>query len=193
MVKVDFAILMALLVGILAILGWFRGLRAEAWTFSLVSLSGLLIGFDSTRERLVEGAYQLIRGIGSVLPMIPSGVILTISHRPVLALAMVGLLVAGAYLAGSAFGSRTGAEAPLVRLMGAVLGGMNGFALSLVAISVGRGYWGRGEPYLQLTLPSLQISLPFGRQFPLEQAPLIFIGGFFLLALLALVHTRVPG
>lgn len=189
MLTLDFSLLVVALVVGLASLGWRRGPRAEAVTLGAVGMAALLLGTTGTRERIIEATNQVARLFGSS-PASAGTLLRTGEAKLVLTGGLLALALVGAHFAGSWLGRGVGPDRALQRLMGSILGGLSGFAAGLAFVGTSEAYLGRGASALRLALPTLQVRVPAEEHPWAQNAPLVFLGAFFLLALLAWAGSR---
>lgn len=192
-VVLDLSGLSLLLMLFLAGIGVARGIKAEGITLAGIMAAAILFSNDALRERLVALVNKFPRILAILLDS--EGGAATGSQRLLsqpdqkLFFYVVFFLAAVAvfYLAGSFLGGRAASRTE--RLAGAILGGLNGFVLSLASINFGQDYLSRHpEPdAFRLELPLL-LSPQLPASNPLTPyAPLVFLATFFFIAGLTLV------
>lgn len=178
----------------LGLVGLMRGVRAEGVTLAGILAAAVVFGTEALRQRLVTFINKLPRVVelllapdGAVVPLGSSpggGLIYGADERLVFYLGLFLLATALFYIAGSVFGGAAGSR--MERLAGFVLGGISGYAVALTLMNFGQEYLSRHPEVaaLSIKMPALFAPTLPTTNLLLGYAPLVFLGGLFLMVAL---------
>jgi hypothetical protein len=195
MIRLDQSSLVLITVMLMSLVGFWRGVRAEGLTLAGILAATVIFTTESMRLKLVTIINRLPRVVELLVAPEdnPSAWGLGTLHligKPddrLVFYALSYLITVGVfYWAGSVFGGLPLTRAH--RLLGAIMGGINGFLLSFAMVSFGQDYLSRHpspEP-VTITLPGLGMPQGLSSSALGQYVPLVFLLTFFLIIILTL-------
>jgi hypothetical protein len=188
--NLDMSTLTWLLVIGLGIVGAMRGVRSEAITLAGVMAAGVVFSNEGMRSRVVSVINKAPRIFEVWLA--PEGAPVPVNNDPgfigdpdqrlffylVAFLAVVGFFFYGGIRYGGAAATRTD------RVLGAVMGSLSGFVVSVTLLNFSQDYLSRHENVAGVTfeLPKLVTPTLPSQNFLVQYTPLVFIAGLAVMA-----------